>query len=156
MGFLKGEGLNQTKIAEQIGVTKQSIINYKKGVNFPTGKRLNRIIEVLGISPEQLLGERALQSHYEAKMHHVVNQRVDFLLGYEIQLRENPEQVRSYLLDQLSALSDSELFSCLFDFHDQKTKDAVHEYASDIVNDTLYPPQTVEFKEDIVLKHVSV
>src|SRR4051812_45328820 len=50
----KSKGLNQADLAEKIGVTRQTIINWEKGVTGPDEKELSKLLKHFNISFEDL------------------------------------------------------------------------------------------------------
>lgn len=53
---LKGCGLSQTQIADNVNVTKQCITDYKTGKSFPSIQTLRMLCKVLEVSADYLLG----------------------------------------------------------------------------------------------------
>ena len=51
-------GLSQEEMAGEIGVSRQTISNWEKGINSPPTASLEKISQRLGISVQELLGER--------------------------------------------------------------------------------------------------
>lgn len=52
----KSKGIPQTKIADKIGITRQSMGNYETGRQYPTVEILIKIADYLGCSIDYLLG----------------------------------------------------------------------------------------------------
>lgn len=50
------KNLSQMRLAELIGVNKQTISQYERGVRFPTKENLNALCDALGVSSDYLLG----------------------------------------------------------------------------------------------------
>ena len=62
----KFRGMNQQELADAIGINMQSLSKIERGVNFPTFDTLEKIISVLGVTPNELLsGEWKNTSHME-------------------------------------------------------------------------------------------
>ena len=60
--FREGEKLSQKKMADLLGISKQSICNLEKGRRIPTPSRAALIAEKLGMIPESFI-ELALQDN---------------------------------------------------------------------------------------------
>lgn len=43
------------ELAKLVGVTRQSISAYEKGIQFPTGDKMKKIADVLGVTTEDLI-----------------------------------------------------------------------------------------------------
>lgn len=54
--FLKEERMSQTELAKRIGISAAGVNRYLKGTAVPTAPTLCKMIEVLGISADRLLG----------------------------------------------------------------------------------------------------
>lgn len=150
----KDKGLTQSQLADQIGLTKQSIINYEKGTTFPTGNRLNKLLEALEVTAEQLLGDNVIQSNYEVKLLKTVHSKANFITGYEIQAQDNPTELRNYLFQQLSSLTDADLFDCINFIYDKKIQDAVNLHAREITDNTLSAQQSLNLDFDIPTEQI--
>ena len=50
------KNLSQMRLAELMGVNKQAISQYERGVRFPTKENLNALCDALGVSSDYLLG----------------------------------------------------------------------------------------------------
>ena len=44
-----------SELAKLVGVTRQSISAYEKGIQFPVGDKIIKIAEVLGVTTEDLI-----------------------------------------------------------------------------------------------------
>lgn len=53
------KGWNQTDLAKALGVTQLTVSNWETGITFPTPRRIKDVAEVLGISAEELVREKA-------------------------------------------------------------------------------------------------
>ena len=51
----KFRGMNQQELADAIGINMQSLSKIERGVNFPTFDTLEKIMDVLGVMPNELL-----------------------------------------------------------------------------------------------------
>ena len=63
----KHRGMKQQELADKIGINMQSLSKIERGVNYPTFDTLEKIMDVLGVTPNELLsGEphRALYHGY--------------------------------------------------------------------------------------------
>ena len=56
-GFRAQRNLTQSDLAVALGVTFQQIQKYEKGTNRISGSRLVKLCAVLGVSPQQVLGD---------------------------------------------------------------------------------------------------
>ena len=43
------------ELAKLVGVTRQSISAYEKGIQFPSGDKMKKIADILGVSTEDLI-----------------------------------------------------------------------------------------------------
>ena len=132
----KGRGLTQTQLAEKLGVTKQSIINYEKGANFPTGKRLNDLIKILDVSPEQLLTREFLQLEEEKELIDLCHQISDLQFSYNINREQNLDESieRNMLFEYFNNMDNSELYQALTAYYNVKIERVKRKYISKIVN----------------------
>jgi len=63
----KLKGLTQQELADQIGINLQSLSKIERGVNYPTFDTLEKIIETLQVTPNELLsGELTSTAHMES------------------------------------------------------------------------------------------
>ena len=53
--FRKLKRMSANELAKLVGVTRQSIYAYEKGIQFPTGNKITKIAEVLGVTTEDLV-----------------------------------------------------------------------------------------------------
>lgn len=134
----KGRGLSQTQLAEKIGLTKQSIINYEKGSTFPTGNRLTKLFEVLEVTPEQLLGSENIQLESEKELLKEIKEKSYFLSHYDIMVEHFQDEIFQYFLDNLSKFSETELKQAILYTYNQRIekKEAIYseELAQQITN----------------------
>lgn len=52
-------GLNQTELAERMGVTQAAVSHWENGETMPTPRQIPRLAEVLKIKVSELFGEQA-------------------------------------------------------------------------------------------------
>ena len=81
------QGITQTELAEKLQVKPQSISKYESGENFPTGKRLAKLIEILNIEPEHLLGEKEIQMISEIQLLEKIKEKSNFV--FELKFLED-------------------------------------------------------------------
>lgn len=51
-------GWTQAELAEKIGVTQSTVAQWEKGKTLPTGSKLAKVADVLGITVDELLCHR--------------------------------------------------------------------------------------------------
>ena len=51
----KHRGMKQQELADKIGINMQSLSEIERGVNYPTFDTLEKIMDVLGVTPNELL-----------------------------------------------------------------------------------------------------
>ena len=51
----KYRGMKQQELADKIGINMQSLSKIERGVNYPTFDTLEKIMDVLGVTPNELL-----------------------------------------------------------------------------------------------------
>ena len=51
----KHRGMKQQELADKIGINMQSLSKIERGVNYPTFDTLEKIMDVLGVTPNELL-----------------------------------------------------------------------------------------------------
>ena len=62
----KHRGMKQQELADKIGINMQSLSKIERGVNYPTFDTLEKIMDVLGVTPNELLsGEWKYIDHTE-------------------------------------------------------------------------------------------
>lgn len=65
----KLKGLTQQELSEQIGINLQSLSKIERGINYPTFDTLQKLAEILDVTPNELLtGELKSKSHIEANI----------------------------------------------------------------------------------------
>ncbi len=53
--YRKIKGISASELARRVNLTRASISAYEKGIQFPTGKNILNIAEVLGVEPKDLV-----------------------------------------------------------------------------------------------------
>ena len=53
----KHRGMKQQELADKIGINMQSLSKIERGVNYPTFDTLEKIMDVLGVTPNELYQE---------------------------------------------------------------------------------------------------
>ena len=75
----KHRKMKQQELADAIGINLQSLSKIERGVNYPTFETLEKIINVLDVTPNELLtGEWEQTSHVEQFIMEVVKREEDF------------------------------------------------------------------------------
>ena len=87
----KEMGMSQEQMAEQLGVSRQTISKWESGTVCPTLDRLQEMSRLFGIPLSQLLGESANQTEQ------------DRILEYEEQIRRLKEQKKLHTALALAA-----------------------------------------------------
>ena len=54
--FRKLNGMSQKYLAAKIGISSQGLLKIEKGISSPSARTIEKIIEVLCITPNQLFG----------------------------------------------------------------------------------------------------
>jgi Predicted transcriptional regulators len=54
--YRKLNGMSQKYLASQIGISTQGLLKIEKGISSPNAKTIEKIVEVLCITPNQLFG----------------------------------------------------------------------------------------------------
>ncbi|WP_088825848.1 helix-turn-helix domain-containing protein [Listeria goaensis] len=136
-------GLSQTELAEKVGLTKNSIINYEKGVTFPTGGRLQRLLDVLQVTPEHLFGPDILKKDSEDALLDELQTLASFEANYTFLTQTLPEdrieeEARKLLFHTLHQLKTTDIYTALqLLYHskvDLKEKVYLRELQDDILN----------------------
>ena len=111
----KLKGLTQQELADQIGINLQSLSKIERGVNYPTFDTLEKIIEALEITPNELLsGELTSTAHMESAIMDFLKKEerlnVELAHGqYDNPLDENEwieyelDKLRGYISDYINA-----------------------------------------------------
>lgn len=75
----KHRGMKQQELADAIGINMQSLSKIERGVNYPTFDTLEKIMDVLGVTPNELLsGEWKFIDHTEPYIMDVIKREQDF------------------------------------------------------------------------------
>ena len=75
----KHRGMKQQELADAIGINMQSLSKIERGVNYPTFDTLEKIMDVLGVTPNELLsGEWKYIDHTEPYIMDVIKREQDF------------------------------------------------------------------------------
>jgi transcriptional regulator with XRE-family HTH domain len=53
--YRMSKGIKASELAKKVGVTRQSMSAYEKGIQFPMGDKLKKIAEILGVTTEDLV-----------------------------------------------------------------------------------------------------
>ncbi len=85
----KHKGMKQQELADAIGINMQSLSKIERGVNYPTFDTLEKIMDVLGVTPNELLsGEWKYIDHTEPYIMDVIKREQDFNVSLDY-LSEN-------------------------------------------------------------------
>ena len=80
----KHRKMKQQELADAIGINMQSLSKIERGVNYPTFDTLEKIMDVLGVTPNELLsGEFKNTSHTEQFIMEVIGREEDFNVSLE-------------------------------------------------------------------------
>ncbi len=53
----KEQGLTQKELADQLHVTDKAVSKWERGVAFPDTQTIPKLAEILGVSPEEMMGQ---------------------------------------------------------------------------------------------------
>lgn len=85
----KHRGMKQQELADKIGINMQSLSKIERGVNYPTFDTLEKIMDVLGVTPnELLLKEWEYIDHTEPYIMEIIKREQDFNVSLDY-LSEN-------------------------------------------------------------------
>lgn len=85
----KQRKMKQQELADAIGINMQSLSKIERGLNYPTFETLEKIMNVLGVTPNELLsGEWEHTDHTEAFIMDVIKREEDFNVSLDT-LSEN-------------------------------------------------------------------
>ena len=111
----KHRGMKQQELADKIGINMQSLSKIERGVNYPTFDTLEKIMDVLGVTPNELLsGEWKFINHAEKevcqflKTEERLNAELkhghydNFFDSEEEWLEYELEQLRKYIIDYIN------------------------------------------------------
>ena len=77
------------ELADKIGINMQSLSKIERGVNYPTFDTLEKIMDVLGVTPNELLsGEWKYIDHTEPYIMDIIKREQDFNVSLDY-LSEN-------------------------------------------------------------------
>ena len=98
----KHKGMKQQELADKIGINMQSLSKIERGVNYPTFDTLEKIMDVLGVTPNELLsGEWKYIDHTEPYIMDIIKREQDFnvSLDYlsENEFFDNENEYRFYM-----------------------------------------------------------
>ena len=86
----KHRGMKQQELADKIGINMQSLSKIERGVNYPTFDTLEKIMDVLGVTPNELLsGEWKYIDHTEPYIMDIIKREQDFNVSLDICLKMN-------------------------------------------------------------------
>ena len=140
----KARKLTQTQLADKVGLTKQSIINYEKGLTFPTGNRMQNLLETLGITAEQLLGKELLQSDAERQMIRLCLAKARYFADYQFCSEEGSEaDIREFLLQHLSSFNRRDLSIAIAAVYERRISEAQQRFI-DEATDSYSPERQYE------------
>ncbi len=120
----KHRGMKQQELADKIGINMQSLSKIERGVNYPTFDTLEKIMDVLGVTPNELLsGEWKYIDHTEPYIMDIIKREQDFNVSLvylsENEFFDNENEYRFYmetiLMEQRSLIS-----SCMEDTANKK------------------------------------
>lgn len=102
----KCRGMKQQELADKIGINMQSLSKIERCVNYPTFDTLERIMDVLGVTPNELLsGKWKYIDHTEPYIMDIIKREQDFnvSLDYlsENEFFENEQECRFYKVTKL-------------------------------------------------------
>ena len=85
----KHRKMKQQELADKIGINMQSLSKIERGVNYPTFDTLEKIMDVLGVTPNELLsGEWKYIDHTEPYIMDIIKREQDFNVSLDY-LSEN-------------------------------------------------------------------
>ena len=86
----KHRGMKQQELADKIGINMQSLSKIERGVDYPTFDTLEKIMDVLGVTPNELLsGEWKYIDHTEPYIMDIIKREQDFNVSLDICLKMN-------------------------------------------------------------------
>ena len=98
----KFRGMKQQELADKIGINMQSLSKIERGVNYPTFDTLEKIMDVLGVTPNELLsGEWKYVNQAEKEVCQFL--RIEERLNAE--LKHELEKLREYITDYINGKS---------------------------------------------------
>ncbi len=86
----KHRGMKQQELADKIGINMQSLSKIERGVNYPTFDTLEKIMDVLGVTPNELLsGEWKYIDHTEPYIMDIIKREQDFNVSLDYLSEKN-------------------------------------------------------------------
>lgn len=150
----KGRSLTQVQLAEKVGLTKQSIINYEKGLTFPTGKRLENLLDALDVTTEQLLGRELSQSTYEKRLIEACCEKATFWGESQVFQEQNKDitesEKKEFMLDYLRKFDSDKLQAAITSIYDKEILSAQHQFCSELADSVAYPEEGLSI--DLMIK----
>lgn len=113
--------LNQSEVAEELGIARTTYANYEQGTRFPGKENLIAIAEYFGVSIDYLLGETDEQQSLDK----VVNKISDDedLLEFYMAVKENEDLKRLFKHSKdLSSKSLKQIVEIIKTFEETKEK----------------------------------
>jgi transcriptional regulator with XRE-family HTH domain len=131
-GLLNAPEMNQSKLADRIGVTRQAISAYSLGISLPDIEKFEKIADFFGVSTEFLLGRTDVQKPDATKqaaaeylclsevaideirrLQSVVHLEQNLENDFHFTAKE-PEPLAEVFSEWLAAVDLSELMSCIW------------------------------------------
>lgn len=166
----KLKGLTQQELSDQIGINLQSLSKIERGINYPTFDTLQKLTEILEVTPNELLaGELKNTSHMEAKISKFLEQEerltVELAHGqYDNPLEEDEwieyelQKLREYIADYIHSVkrNASDLYPLKKLIQEQKLQKLIDRYddyySYDLFGETIeghkhvnpYVPETIK------------
>ena len=112
----KHRGMKQQELADKIGINMQSLSKIERGVNYPTFDTLEKIMDVLGVTPNELLsGEWKYIDHTEPYIMDIIKREQDFNVSLDY-LSENEffndeKECRFYMETTLIQIHPATIFT---------------------------------------------
>lgn len=166
----KLKGLTQQELSDQIGINLQSLSKIERGINYPTFDTLQKLTEILEVTPNELLaGELKSTSHIEAKILKFLEREerltVELAHGqYDNPLEEDEwieyelQKLREYIADYIHSVkrNASDLYPLKKLIQEQKLQKLIDRYddyySYDLFGETIeghkhvnpYVPETIK------------
>ena len=120
----KHRGMKQQELADKIGINMQSLSKIERGVNFPTFDTLEKIMDVLGVMPNELLSGEWLEYELEKLREYIT----DYINGKSIvasdlyPIKEFIQHLKfQKLLDRYDDLYSMDMFGESIEGHKYRT-----------------------------------
>ena len=100
----KHRGMKQQELADKIGINMQSLSKIERGVNYPTFDTLEKIMDVLGVTPNELLsGEWKYIDHTEPYIMDIIKreQECTFYKAYKL-----IQYIHNYITNEVTELEE--------------------------------------------------